>query len=121
VKFLPSTSAKPDDNIGRGIEFALVVLVFLGMGYLLDRWLGTKPLFMIVLFLFAMAGETVKMWLGYDAKMKQHEADRDAKRSGAIRAVPIVEAPAARRPAPRPSTSPSTRSATPPSGRPVQP
>ena len=76
MKFLPSTSAKPDDNVGRGIEMALVVAVFLGLGYLLDRWLGTKPIFMIVLFLFAVAGEMVKMWLGYDAKMRKHEAER---------------------------------------------
>src|SRR3954453_1512925 len=47
VKFLPSTSAKPDDNVGRGIEFVVGVVVFFGLGYLVDRWLGTKPIFMI--------------------------------------------------------------------------
>ena len=35
------------DKVGKGIDVALVTLAFLGIGYALDRWLGTKPLFMI--------------------------------------------------------------------------
>ena len=34
-------------TLGRGMDFALVVLVFLGIGYGLDRWLGTRPAFTI--------------------------------------------------------------------------
>jgi ATP synthase protein I len=92
VKFLPSTRARPDDNIGRGVEFMLVVLVFLGLGYLLDRLFDTKPIFMIALFLFGMAGEMVKVWLGYDAKMRQHEADRAAARAATQRPQPAPPA-----------------------------
>ena len=36
-----------DDKIGKGIDVALVTLAFLGIGYGLDRWLDTKPLFMV--------------------------------------------------------------------------
>lgn len=85
MKFLPSTSSKPDDNVGRGIELVVGIVVFLGIGYVLDRWLDTKPIFMIVLFVFAVAGYMVKMWLGYDAKMRQHEAELRAKSRAAVR------------------------------------
>lgn len=96
MKFLPSTSAKPDDNIGRGIELVVGIVVFLGLGYLVDRWLGTKPVFMIVFFLFAVAGNFVKLWLGYDRKMREHEAElaartQSARRSATSTATAAVE------------------------------
>ena len=67
-----------DDGIGRGMEFAILVLLFLGIGYLLDRVFGTKPVFMIVLVVVALIGQFASMWYSYDARMKQHEADRVA-------------------------------------------
>ena len=76
MKISPRTEGTTDGNVGRGMDLALVTLVFLGLGYVLDRVLDTKPLFMIVLFLFAVAGQMVKMWIGYDAKMKTLEAER---------------------------------------------
>jgi F0F1-type ATP synthase assembly protein I len=79
VKISPRTqTAATDSNVGRGMDLALVTLVFLGLGYVLDRILDTKPVFMIALFVFAIVGQTIKMWLGYDAKMKVHEAERAA-------------------------------------------
>ena len=106
MKFLPSTSARPDDNIGRGIEFVVGLVVFLGLGYLLDRWLGTKPIFMIVMFAFAVVGNFVKMWLGYDAKMREHEAEMKAKTQSAVRSATgttaaTVQQATSTRPAPR--------------------
>jgi F0F1-type ATP synthase assembly protein I len=65
-------------TLGRGMDFALVVLVFLGLGYALDRWLGTRPLFMIGLVLFATIGQFIKMYFEYTAEMKEHEAQRAA-------------------------------------------
>ena len=65
-----------DDGLGRGMEFAILVLMFLGVGYLLDRWFDTKPLFMIVLVVVALVGQFASMWYSYDARMKQHEEDR---------------------------------------------
>ena len=65
-----------DDKIGKGIDVALVTLTFLGIGYALDRWLGTKPVFMIVLVVLALIGEFVRFWYDYDARMKVHEAQR---------------------------------------------
>jgi F0F1-type ATP synthase assembly protein I len=34
--------------VGAGFQFAFAILFFLGGGYLADRWLGTRPLFMLV-------------------------------------------------------------------------
>lgn len=64
------------------MDFALVVLVFLGIGYGLDRWLDTKPAFMIGLVLFSVVGQFIEMYYEYTATMERHEAERAAKRSG---------------------------------------
>ena len=76
-----------DDTLGRGMDLALVTLVFLGLGYVVDRMLDTKPLFMIVFFVFAVVGQTVKMWFGYAAKMKLLEAEHAQARQGRSRQV----------------------------------
>lgn len=68
-----------DDKLGIGIDVALVTLVFLGLGFLLDRWLNTKPVFMVVLVCLALIGEFVRFWYDYDSRMKVLEADRAAK------------------------------------------
>ena len=75
-------NSQSGQTLGRGMDFALVVLVFLGIGYGLDRWLGTKPLFMIGLVLFSVVGQFVKMYYEYSAAMEQHEAERAQKRMG---------------------------------------
>jgi len=67
-----------DDRLGKSIDVALVTLVFLGVGYALDRWLGTKPIFMIAFVVLALVGEFVRFWYDYDARMKELEAQRAA-------------------------------------------
>lgn len=76
MKLLPRKPVNAADNLGRGMDFALVTLVFLGLGYLLDRWLGTEPVFMIGLVVFAMVGQFVKMWFDYDGAMRVLEEER---------------------------------------------
>jgi F0F1-type ATP synthase assembly protein I len=34
--------------VGAGFQFAFAILLFLGGGYLADRWLGTRPIFMLI-------------------------------------------------------------------------
>lgn len=80
-----SLHSKADAALGRGMDFALVVLAFLGIGYLLDRWFGTKPVFMIVLVVVALVGQFANMWYGYEARMKAFEAERAANTTGAGR------------------------------------
>lgn len=75
-----------DDNLGRGMESALMIGVFLGLGYLVDSWLGTRPVFMIGLVLFAAVGVFVRMKYSYDAAMAVHEENRrEAGRKAGVR------------------------------------
>lgn len=70
-----------DQGLGQGMEMALTVLVFLGLGFLLDSILDTKPLLMIVFVVFAMVGTFVKMYLAYSVRMRALEAQRAAART----------------------------------------
>ena len=67
-----------DDKFGKGIDVAFVTIAFLGIGYALDRWLGTKPVFMVTLVVLALIGEFLRFWYDYDARMKELEAQRAA-------------------------------------------
>lgn len=78
MRLIPRPTVNPDDSLGRGLDLALVVLVFLGIGYLVDRWLGTQPLFMIALMLLAVVGQFVSMRYRYEERMQQLEAERRA-------------------------------------------
>lgn len=81
MKLLPrTTSINPDDNVGKGMDLALVTLVFLGLGYALDRWLDTKPIMMIVLTVLALVGKVAAMYYGYEARMRHLDAERLAQR-----------------------------------------
>jgi hypothetical protein len=78
VKLIPRKPVNADDNVGRGMDLALVTLLFLAIGYGLDRWLGTRPVFMIVLVVFALVGQFISMWYRYDASMTVLETQRAA-------------------------------------------
>ena len=45
-----------NDLFGRGMDLALALLVFLLLGWAIDNWLGTKPLFIIVFAVLAVIG-----------------------------------------------------------------
>jgi hypothetical protein len=62
------------DTLARGFEWAATIAVFLGLGYVLDRVFGTTPLFLVVLFVFALVGQTVRAFLHYG-----DEIDREMK------------------------------------------
>lgn len=64
--------------LGRGMDLAIITLLFLGVGYLLDRWLGTRPWLMIVMVILALVGEFVRMKAIYEAQMRELEAKRNA-------------------------------------------
>ena len=80
MKLLPSPSyarrtMRADDSLGRGMEAALTLLVFFGIGFALDRWLGTTPVFMIVFSLLAAVGMFGSWKYRYTAQMEALEAD----------------------------------------------
>jgi F0F1-type ATP synthase assembly protein I len=70
---------RSDDSFGRGMDIALTVALFFGIGFFLDRWLGTTPIFMIVLTILAVVGFFISMKYRYDAAMTQLEAERAAR------------------------------------------
>ena len=63
------------DGLAVAFEFAITPVVFGGLGYLLDRWLGLVPLFTITLLVFGIVGMFLKMWFTYDNRMKAEEAE----------------------------------------------
>jgi ATP synthase protein I len=44
-----------------GIAFVLAVVIGFGIGYVLDRWAGTSPLFVIVFFFIGVAAGIVNV------------------------------------------------------------
>ncbi|MFZ4811784.1 MAG: AtpZ/AtpI family protein [Ilumatobacteraceae bacterium] len=65
-----------DDNVGRGMDFALMILLFLGIGWALDARFDARPVFTIGFVIFAVVGQFVRMWYVYGAAMERHEAER---------------------------------------------
>jgi F0F1-type ATP synthase assembly protein I len=59
--------------LARAVELVVTPLAFALLGWALDRWLGTAPLFLIALTLFALAGMGVKMYFAYVTEMQAHE------------------------------------------------
>lgn len=82
-------SGNVDAGLGQGMEMALTVAVFLGLGWLADQALGTAPLFMVILVIFAMVGQSARMWFTYDARMRTLERERREQALGgqAMRSV----------------------------------
>ncbi|MPY93250.1 MAG: hypothetical protein GEV08_09335 [Acidimicrobiia bacterium] len=56
-------------------ELALVPLIFGGLGWLVDRWLGVMPLFTLVLLVVGAIGVVTSLWIGYDRDMRRHEEE----------------------------------------------
>lgn len=64
------------DGLARGIEIVVTPLVFGGLGWLLDSWLGTGPFLAVALGIFGVAGIFAKLWLGYDRDMIAAQEDK---------------------------------------------
>jgi len=71
-----ASASASDQGLGQGAEIAIGLLVFFGIGAGLDWLLGTTPVFMIALTIFCAVGQFVRVWYGYDARMRDLEADR---------------------------------------------
>lgn len=79
--------ANTEDSVGLGIEAAVIIALFLGVGYVLDRIVGTTPIFMIVMTVVGAIGLFAKLKYRYDDRMDELEAERrtsvDTKRKAA--------------------------------------
>lgn len=71
--------ARRDLNNGAGdalavaFELALTPAIFAFLGWRLDAWLGTSPVFLLALFLLVTAYEMWKLFARYDARMCDEE------------------------------------------------
>lgn len=86
MKLLPSpisvrNAMRSDDTLMQGVEGALVVIMFLGVGYGLDRWLGTRPWLTISVFLLGVLGLFFSWRAKYMNRMEELEAQRRSELS----------------------------------------
>lgn len=72
------------DTLGRGMDVALTLLVFLGIGWAIDSWLGVFPAFTVGLVVFSAVGTFVRLKYTYDATMERLEAERLAQRRARV-------------------------------------
>ena len=63
------------DGFTRAVEIVATPVLLGFIGALVDGWLGTRPAFTLGLAVFGVCGIFVKLWLGYDREMQQHEAE----------------------------------------------
>ena len=74
-------SAKRELNNGFGnaltaaVELAVTPALCALLGWQIDRWLGTSPLFLLVLFLFAFGYVSWREYTTYEAKMRRQEQE----------------------------------------------
>ena len=83
----PRAAENSAGGLGHGAEIAFGVLIFFLIGFTIDHFAGTTPVFMIVMTVFSCVGNFVKMWFGYDTQMKRLEEERAETR----RAKPPVQ------------------------------
>ena len=57
-----------------GIEFALGPVLFGGIGWVLDRWIGIFPILTVVLGIVGVVASFLRTWYRYDAEMREKEA-----------------------------------------------
>jgi F0F1-type ATP synthase assembly protein I len=74
------------NGFARAFELAVTPAIFGFLGYLLDRAVGTSPVFLIVFALLCVIGMGIRMYYGYDQAMRREEAEstwgRPAKPKG---------------------------------------
>ena len=79
----PSTPKRvePDDSVVQGMEAVFALVLFGGLGVLIDRWLDTTPVFTIVILVVGSVGVFLRFKYAYIARMDRLEAER-RRRSG---------------------------------------
>jgi len=79
-----ATKGRSSDNVvgGGGLEIALMIPIFLGLGWVIDRVAGTAPVFMIIMVVLGAVGVFCRLRYAYDEKIREQEELRRARRSG---------------------------------------
>lgn len=68
--------------MSKAFELVVTPLIFAFLGYLVDGWLGTAPVFALTFGLFTFGYVAWKFFSGYEARMRDEE-DRILKRGPA--------------------------------------
>lgn len=71
-----------DSGMSHGAELAGGIIVFFLIGFGIDSWLGTTPVFMIGLTVFSVIGQFVKIYYSYSSAMRHLEEERAASARG---------------------------------------
>lgn len=88
MKLLPKqTRVDTQDSLGLGIEAAVILALFFGVGAGLDWLFSTTPIFMIVFTVLGAIGLFAKWKYRYDDRMNELEAQRTAATSERSRAA----------------------------------
>jgi F0F1-type ATP synthase assembly protein I len=61
--------------LATAFELALTTSIFAVIGWRIDVWLGTTPLFLLVLLVFTAVYEFWKLYRSYDGEMRRHETE----------------------------------------------
>jgi F0F1-type ATP synthase assembly protein I len=61
------------EALTRAFELVVTPVIFGFFGWLLDRWLGTRPLFMVLLFALVLGYEVWKQYMAYGVEMERHQ------------------------------------------------
>ena len=69
------------DTLARGFELAATTAIFGLLGWLVDRWTNTQPLFMLIFGALAVIGQFIRLWYAYDNEMSRHEANLPSHKS----------------------------------------
>jgi F0F1-type ATP synthase assembly protein I len=65
------TKINPKDSFGQGLDAVISIVVFVAIGFFLDRWLGTTPWLMLVMAVLGGIGVFYRLKAAYDLKMDQ--------------------------------------------------
>jgi ATP synthase protein I len=58
-----------------GIEMGLSLVIGLGIGYAIDRWLGTSPIFTLIFMMFGLASGMRRLYTLWKRIEKENERD----------------------------------------------
>lgn len=70
---------RSDTTLGSGIESGIVLLIFAGIGWALDGWLDTKPVFTLGLFVLGAVGLFFRYKAAYTIRMDELAAERRSR------------------------------------------
>ncbi|MFV2039531.1 MAG: hypothetical protein ACC660_04760, partial [Acidimicrobiales bacterium] len=63
-----------DSGVTAGFELVLTPALFADFGFFIVRWLGTTPVFILVLAGIVVTYEVWKLWYTYTERMKHYES-----------------------------------------------